>query len=51
MCTIGLRAGLALLIDWLAHARASQKVLHYAQPPETLRSLASLSDVESLITT
>jgi phospholipid transport system transporter-binding protein len=44
-------AGLALLIDWLAQARARSKTLHYAQPPEALRALARLSDVEPLIST
>ena|SRR5579862_1435655 len=43
-------AGLALLIDWLGRARAGHKTLHYAQPPEALRALARLSDVEPLIT-
>jgi phospholipid transport system transporter-binding protein len=43
-------AGLALLIDWLARARADHKTLRYVQPPEALRALARLSDVESLIT-
>jgi phospholipid transport system transporter-binding protein len=42
-------AGLALLIDWLAAAKAHQRTLRYVQPPETLRALAKLSDVESLI--
>ena len=40
--------GLALLIDWLATARARSRTLHYAQPPATLLSLAQLSDVEKL---
>lgn len=43
-------AGLALLIDWLARARAGHKKLHYIAPPEALRALARLSDVEPLIT-
>ena len=42
-------AGLALLIDWLAAAKARQRTLRYAQPPAALRALAKLSDVESLI--
>jgi phospholipid transport system transporter-binding protein len=42
-------AGLALLIDWLAEARAAKRTLRYAQAPEALRALARLSDVESLI--
>lgn len=42
-------AGLALLVDWLAEARARQRTLRYGQLPEALRALARLSDVESLI--
>ncbi|HEY1726534.1 MAG TPA: STAS domain-containing protein [Steroidobacteraceae bacterium] len=42
-------AGLALLIDWLAVARAGDCQLRYSQPAETLLSLARLSEVESLL--
>ena len=42
-------AGLALLIDWLAAARASACRLHYAKPAPTLLSLARLSEVEPLL--
>jgi ABC-type transporter Mla MlaB component len=42
-------AGLALLVDWLANARAHHKTLHYAQPPPALLALARLSDVERLL--
>jgi len=42
-------AGLALLIDWLAEARQRQRSLRYGRPPEALRQLAQLSEVESLI--
>jgi phospholipid transport system transporter-binding protein len=42
-------AGLALLIDWLAAARAARKTLHYSQPPEALLALARLSEVEPLL--
>jgi phospholipid transport system transporter-binding protein len=42
-------AGLALLIDWLAEARAHRRTLHYGKAPESLRALARLSDVDSLI--
>lgn len=42
-------AGLALLVDWLAEARARQRVLRYVQPPEALLALARLSDVEALL--
>ena len=31
-------------------ARARQRTLHYVDPPEALRALARLSDVEPLIT-
>jgi phospholipid transport system transporter-binding protein len=43
-------AGLALLIDWLAEARARSHALRYEHPPQTLLSLARLSEVENLIT-
>ncbi len=43
-------AGLALLVDWLASARAHQKRLRYVQPPQELLALARLSDVERLLT-
>ena len=42
-------AGLALLIDWLAEARALQRTLRYGQASEALRALAKLSEVDSLI--
>jgi phospholipid transport system transporter-binding protein len=42
-------AGLALLIDWLAAARARSCQLHYAKPAPTLLSLARLSEVEPLL--
>ena len=42
-------AGLALLIDWLAVARARHCQLRYSQPPEALLALARLSEVEPLI--
>jgi phospholipid transport system transporter-binding protein len=42
-------AGLALLIDWLAIAKARSRRLRYAQPPQALLSLARLSDVDKLI--
>ena len=41
--------GLALLIDWLAWARSSQRALKYIAPPATLLALARLSDVEPLL--
>jgi phospholipid transport system transporter-binding protein len=42
-------AGLALLIDWLAWARAAGRVLRFASPPGALLALARLSDVEALL--
>ena len=42
-------AGLALLIDWLASARARSLKLHYANPGRTLLALARLSEVEALL--
>jgi phospholipid transport system transporter-binding protein len=42
-------AGLALLIDWLAVARACGRTLRLSRPPETLLALARLSEVETLI--
>ena len=42
-------AGLALLIDWLAEAKANSRSLKYLQPSPTLVALAGLSDVEKLI--
>jgi phospholipid transport system transporter-binding protein len=42
-------AGLALLIDWLSEARAKSRSLKFSQPPQTLLSLARLSEVEKLI--
>jgi phospholipid transport system transporter-binding protein len=42
-------AGLALLIDWLAIARARSCQLHYATPGKTLLALARLSEVEPLL--
>lgn len=42
-------AGLALLINWLAEARAHGRQLRYEAVSEPLRALARLSDVEALI--
>jgi ABC-type transporter Mla MlaB component len=40
---------LALLIDWLAWARAAQRELRYSAPPAALLALARVSDVEDLL--
>jgi phospholipid transport system transporter-binding protein len=42
-------AGLALLIDWLAWAAAQHRSLRFGRLPQSLRSLARLSDVEDLL--
>jgi phospholipid transport system transporter-binding protein len=42
-------AGLALLVDWLAAARARSVQLHFAGLSPELRALARLSDVEDLL--
>ena len=42
-------AGLAMLIDWLAWARAAQRALSYESIPTTLIALARLSDVVELL--
>jgi phospholipid transport system transporter-binding protein len=42
-------AGLALLVDWLAAARAGAKELRFEGLSPTLRALAQLSDVEDLV--
>jgi phospholipid transport system transporter-binding protein len=42
-------AGLALLIDWLAAARARGARLRFAGVSPELRALARLSDVEDLL--
>ena len=42
-------AGLALLVDWLAAARAAGKELRFEGASPALRALARLSDVEELV--
>jgi phospholipid transport system transporter-binding protein len=42
-------AGLALLVDWIARARAEGVSLHYLAMPAKLRSLAEISDVGELL--
>jgi phospholipid transport system transporter-binding protein len=42
-------AGLALLVDWLAAAHAAGAQLRYLHLPAPARTLARLSDVESLL--
>jgi phospholipid transport system transporter-binding protein len=42
-------AGLALLIDWLAAAKAAGATLTYLHLPEPAKTLARLSEVETLL--
>lgn len=42
-------AGLALLVDWLAWARAAGRTLRYANLPPELLALARLSELDSLL--
>jgi phospholipid transport system transporter-binding protein len=42
-------AGLALLVDWLARARARGIALHYEAMPDKLRGLAAISEVDALL--
>lgn len=42
-------AGLALLVHWLAAAREGGVVLHYTSMPQKLRSLAQISEVDTLL--
>ena len=43
-------SGLALLIEWLSVAKATQRPLHYENMPKQLHQLAGLSEVEGLFT-
>ncbi|HXY96081.1 MAG TPA: STAS domain-containing protein [Steroidobacteraceae bacterium] len=42
-------AGLAVLLDWLAAARAQQRSLRYAHLPPGLAALARISEVNELL--
>ncbi|HET9331524.1 MAG TPA: STAS domain-containing protein [Steroidobacteraceae bacterium] len=42
-------AGLAVLIDWLAAARAAQRTLRYTGLPEGLAALGRISEVQELL--
>jgi phospholipid transport system transporter-binding protein len=42
-------AGLAVLIEWLAQARARGVALRYANVPGSLRAIARLSGIEALL--
>jgi phospholipid transport system transporter-binding protein len=47
--TAGDSAGLALLLCWLAEARAAGRSLRFENLPGPLRALARISDVESVL--
>jgi phospholipid transport system transporter-binding protein len=42
-------AGLAVLLDWLAAARARRRSLHYAHLPPGLAALGRISEVNELL--
>jgi phospholipid transport system transporter-binding protein len=42
-------AGLTVLIDWLAAARAQRRALRFAHLPQGLRALGRISEVEELL--
>ena len=43
-------AGLAVLLDWLAAAKRGGRRITYRYLPNSLRSLAAISDLEKLLT-
>ena len=49
--TSGDSAGLAVLIEWLAEARARGVRLHYVGVPAQILAVARISDIEELLTT
>jgi phospholipid transport system transporter-binding protein len=56
-CTIGLShvatgdsAGLAVLVEWLAIARANGTSLKYESVPDQILAIAKISDVQDLLT-
>ncbi len=42
-------SGVALLLEWLAWARRQQRTLRFENAPESLRTIASLSQVDGLL--
>ena len=42
-------AGLALLLEWLRYGKLKNKAVRYHNLPAQLRSLAAISEVESLL--
>ena len=49
--TSGDSAGLAVLIEWLAEARARGVRLRYVGVPAQILAVARISDIEGLLTT
>jgi phospholipid transport system transporter-binding protein len=43
-------AGLAVLVEWLARARKLGTVLHYANIPAQILTIAQISDLDELLT-
>jgi phospholipid transport system transporter-binding protein len=43
-------AGLAVLIEWLATARASGAAVRYERVPEQMLAIARISDIDELLT-
>ena len=42
-------SGVALLLEWLAWARRQQRSLRFDNAPDSLRTIASLSQVDGLL--
>lgn len=42
-------SAVALLLEWLSWARAAGRPLTFANPPESLRIMAALSEVDTLL--
>jgi phospholipid transport system transporter-binding protein len=42
-------AGLVVLLDWLAIARANQRAIRFTNMPDTLIAVAAISELESLL--
>jgi phospholipid transport system transporter-binding protein len=43
-------AGLAVLVEWLAHARQLDTAIHYANIPAQILAVARISDLDALLT-
>jgi phospholipid transport system transporter-binding protein len=42
-------AGLAVLVEWLAHARQLDTAIHYANIPAQILAVARISDLDALL--